>query len=115
MASWLMIYKPGTFWGVFNRHIPKRDMYLLDTYLSIPILDKDGVAQKPLIQKPGTFWGVCCYALPIRSKNWVVSWLMIHKPGTRRGVFNRYIPKRDRYLWDTYLSNPILGEDLIPH
>ena len=59
-----MIHPPGTRGYVFNRYIPKRDKYLLDTYLSNPILDEDGYARKPLNQKPGTFWGVCNTPLP---------------------------------------------------
>ena len=85
-------YPPGTCGGVFNRYIPKRDTYLWDTYLSIPILGEDRVARKPSNRLSGTCGGVCNTSLHIQAKNWVVSWLMIHKPDTCGGVCNTPLP-----------------------
>ena len=79
-------YPPGTCGGVFNRYIPKRDTYLLDTYLSNPILSKDGMARKPLIQKQGTRRGVFNTPLPIRIKNLIPIYWMNLKPGGFWGV-----------------------------
>ena len=79
------------------------------------MLGKDGIRPwigLPLLDK---FLTVRVGRKSIRPRNAYDNGQMIHPPGTRRYVFNRYIPKRDTCLLDTYLSNPILSEDLIPH
>ena len=87
-----LIRKLGTRGYEFNRYIPKRDTYLWDAYLLIPILDEDGVTQKPLNRPPGTRGGVCNTPLHIRIKNLIPFYPLNRPPGTREYVFNRYIP-----------------------
>ena len=104
-----MIHPPDTRGCVFYRYIPKRDTYLLDTYLSIPILDEDGVAQKPLIQKPGTFWDVCCCTIPIWIKKSILFYSSNRLPGTRGGVCNTPLPIRIKNWIPSYLLNRLPG------
>ena len=94
-----MIDPPDTCWGVCNTPLPIRDKYLINTYFLNLIPYKDWVVRV----------GVYC----IRYTNDHNHGQMIDPPDTFRGVCNTPQPIRNKYLINTYLLNPILGENWI--
>ena len=122
-----MIDPLDTFRGICNTHLSIPDKSLINTYLLNLILCKDWIVHvgayclRPtnthyhgqMINPPDTFRDVCNTPLPIRVKNLIPLWTMNLKLGTCYGVWNTPKPIRNKYLINTYLLNPIPGENWI--
>ena len=94
-----MNLKPDTCWGVCNTPLPIRDKYLINMHLLNPI--------------PGNNSIVHVEAYCIRPTNTHDHGQMINPPDTCWGVCNTPLPIRNKFLINTYLLNPILGNDWI--
>ena len=122
-----MNLKLGTCWSVCNTPLPRRDKFLINTYLLNLIPDENWIVRvgayyiRPtnahdhgqMIDPPNTFWVVCNTPLHIRIKNLIPIYRMNQKPGTCWGVCNTTLLIPDKSLINTYLSNFIPSKDWI--
>ena len=96
-----MIDPPDTFQVVCNTPLQIPDKFLINTYLLNPILGKD--------------WIIYVGAYCIRTTNTHDHGKMMDPLDTFWAVCNTPLSIRDKYLINTYLSNPIPGNDWIVH